>query len=273
MAKNIQTDSSPLRAIGKELGVVGATPTNLFDFISRTGDTNLRNEAVSSGIPSFLDRQLSLNDADLQKEIAARLRTSGPATFRNLRDIIGTQGLANIQEQFGLNNIPSNILPVQNVLNNKDSITTTGNTPSDFLTGIRKSLSESLTPEGEIRNKLVRQQNLEQASLPIEQELATRRLANQKNQQGSGLIERIAGVGSNFLDSIFSKSQSQPASINSVVDIPETGETINLDEEDIDSQITKLVRDADLAIAQGRNRDLVNRRLQTLIQELEARRK
>lgn len=260
-----------LRAIGKQLGIVGAEPISSFEFRSKVGEPGLRNEEVMAGTPSFLDRNISLNDEELTRQIASRLRTSGPATFRNLQDVIGTSGIKELQEQFALPNVPSSVLSQQQKLTPGKTIAFTG-PEGNTLSGVRKSLEQSLKPETareSTRRKAIgksRQSALQdEIDIQVEEDIAASNAAKQAPAEPS-VIDKLMGVGSSFLDNLFSDKESKPTPTSSVT-IPETGEEVNF-ESDIDTQIAQLEAEAQAAIQAKADPNVVNRRLQDMITQL-----
>lgn len=262
--------SSPLRIIGKQLGILGTDPTPGFEFISKA-DTGLRNEAINAGVGS--SNNVSLSDVELQQQIAQRLRTSGPATFRNLRDVIGTTGVKNLQEQFGLTNVPTNILSQDQIKTPGKNISFTG-PEGNTLTGVRKSLEQSLKPETmqqTVRRQVIGKTKKDALKSEIETQLLEAETAKAQGSQAPNMLERIAGVGSTFLENLFKPKEAKPVPTTKMT-IPETGEEIDFSK-DIEMQIAQLEADAQAAIQGGADANAVNRRLTELIAQLQKGRK
>lgn len=279
--KKESPESKKLRDVAESLGIKGAKGQTFDDFVSNA-TTKERNDAMKS-LEGFGPEALIRKSPEaLQREVADRLRVSGPATFRDIRDALGAGTLGTLQEQFGLNNIPESILPTQSKIKPGRQITISGTNGEGDLLGFRKTLEESLSPEAPAeaaRRDIIKKRKQEELQDSVEQQLDEQIAAQSRGQQQPNIIQRVAnqlqGVGSNFLDrlSTATPAVSQAAPLTQL-NIPETGETLDFDQGDflgnVNPTIRKLEDDALLAISNGADPLKVRERLAQMINQTQS---
>lgn len=260
-----------LRDIATNLGIQGAQPVDAFEFLSKASTTD-RNAAMQN-LQGFdiNSAKVRIDEAELNKRIADTLRTSGPATFRNLRDVFGAD-------------VVDELKPTAKPLK-KNEFVTTGNQNAGDLVGFRKSLEQSLKPqtqEQSLRTSAVKQ--VQKDTFTNKRDELADSIARQQQEflagnqpQQPNILEKIAsvvgsggplGIGGKFLSNLFNKPAQEVSTPITSVTSPDTGEVIDFNQEESNPQIKQLQDEAALAISQGADPEQVKAQLAQLIQQL-----
>lgn len=280
--KKESADSQKLRDIAKSLGIKGAEGQTFGDFVGNATTTE-RNEAMKALEGRDSQALIRKSPEALQKEIAERLRVSGPATFRDIRDALGAGTLADLQKGFGLTNIPESVLPQESTIKPGRQITISNPNGEGNLIGYRKTLEESLTPEAPeaaARRDIIKKRKQEELEDAVETQLDEQIVAQGRGPQQPNVLQRvmsgIQGIGGNFLDRLSNAAPAVPPQAQMTqLNIPETGETLDFEQGNflgnVDPMVRKLEDEAMLAIAQGGDALKIRERLAQMVQQIQSK--